>query len=482
VPESPSVRLYRNTAFNLVGSLAPLAISFVTVPLYLRAIGDIRYGVLAITWLFVGYFGVFDLGLSRATTFQLAQMTEDTAQARERVFWTAVALNLFFGLLGSVVLFGVARVAFSLGFNMPETMRSEVLSSLPWIASALPLATVTGVLLGAMQGRGRFGLMNVIGAVSTALTQLVPLAVAWTAGPDLSLLIVSTVAARGVGVLILSLAVWRIMPLGHGVGFDRRRARQLFSYGGWIAVSNLLSPILVTMDRFLIGALLSAQAVTYYTIPYNLVTQVLILPSALVQSAFPQLAEMDTDRSRELGTQALAVIGAVLSVVTVSGILVLPILLRWWVGVEIALPAAPVGMVLLLGVWLNGLAFLPYTELQARDRARLTAIFHMVEVVPFLVMLAAGIYLDGLLGAAVAWSARVGLDAVLLFAATDRMAGLRAVIPGAVFVVVACWVAPSEIASARSLFAGATLAATITWAALTVRPWWSALRRTRLLS
>ncbi|HES77073.1 MAG TPA: flippase, partial [bacterium] len=80
----------------------------------------------------------------------------------------------------------------------------------------------------------------------------------------------------------------------------------------------------------------------------------------------------------------------------------------------------PVAVILLLGIWMNALAFLPYSYLQAQGRPDLPAKLHLIEVVPYLVFLWWAIGAWGIQGAALAWTLRVSLDSVLLFSAAHR--------------------------------------------------------------
>lgn len=98
----------RHTTYNILGAALPLLLSLVTVPTYLNLVGEARYGVMAIAWLLLGYFGAFDLGLGRATAQRIAAIGDDQPEKTANTFWTALALNGSLGIIGGIVIWPVA--------------------------------------------------------------------------------------------------------------------------------------------------------------------------------------------------------------------------------------------------------------------------------------------------------------------------------------------------------------------------------------
>ena len=86
-----------------------------------------------------------------------------------------------------------------------------------------------------------------------------------------------------------------------------------------------------------------------------------------------------------------------------------------WMGADFASHATPVIELLLVGAWVNGIAFIPYSFLEGQGRPDLVAKLHALEFLPFIVTLWFLLHRFGLPGAALAWSGRVAVDALLLF-------------------------------------------------------------------
>jgi O-antigen/teichoic acid export membrane protein len=422
--------------------MVPILVSLITVPLYLREIGLARYGIMSVVWILLGYFGVFDLGLSRATTNQIAKSKDGPAEEREAVFWTGVWLNGLFGLTGGVVLYLAASPLLAQVFKMPEAMRWEILGVLPWVAASVPIATMSGVVTGTLEGCDRFLIVNFLQVFGTILFQVVPLLAVFVWGPELSVIIPAAVFARIISAISLAIAAARALPTNRIRLPQRNWVKKLVGYGAWVSLTSLVSPLLVTLDQMMIGSILGAKAVAYYNVPFNLVQKVQVVPSALVRALFPRLSNQASGDAKELATRAVRLIGISMTLIIAPAILLVGPFLKIWVGADVAGHATPVAQIILLGLWVNSPAFVPFTLLQAQGRPDVVAKFHVLEFVPFVGLLWVALNSFGLIGAALAWSARVTLDTSLLFLGSRiGWASLVELLPGVTLVGVAWFIA-----------------------------------------
>lgn len=410
-----SMSIKRNTLYNLIGSVGPSVVTLITVPVYLRLIGVERYGILVIFWVFLGYFGVFDLGLGRATAQRIATLRHAEPKERAEVFWTALMLNAFFGVAGGLLLWPVAQIVFSSYFHVAEPLRLEILAAVPWLAAALPVATISGVLGGALQGRERFLALNISNVLGVVLFQVLPLSVAWFHGPDIAWLIPAALLGRVVVFGVLFAQCYKYVPLDAAPSVKRDLVAPLFRYGGWVTVTSFVAPLLDTLDRFLIGSIAGAKAVAYYTVPFSLLSRVSALPWSLSNVLFPKFSVTSGEERDQLTDEAIRALSVILTPLIIVGILLMEPFLAWWVGPELARNSSTVGEIIAFGVWFNALAYIPYARLQAQGRPDLVAKCQLAELLPYLGLLAVALYAWGVRGAAAAWSMRVIVDAALLF-------------------------------------------------------------------
>lgn len=404
----------RHTTYNLLGAAIPVGLSLITIPIYINLIGDARYGVLAVAWLLLGYFGLFDLGLGRATAQRIASLGNSSSEQIASTFWTALTINISLGVIGGLVIWPVAVYFYGHVFSVDVVLRPELAAAIPWLILAVPLATLSGVLTGALEGRAQFLEMNIISVSGSVLTQLMPLAVAWVYGPDLGWLLLAAILAR---LLTLTLLFFRChvhVFQGYTVAISRKRAKGLLLFGGWVTVTSLISPLMVILDRLVIGAALGAKAVTYYTVPFQLAERSAVFPGALTSALFPRLAVASTNEARQLAVTAIRSLAVVITPLMLAGVLLIESFLRWWLNPEFASRSGLTAQILLLSFWINAFARVPYVQLQATGQPAKVAKCHLAELIPYLLLLYVGLHFWGLPGAAVVFGLRTLSDCVLL--------------------------------------------------------------------
>lgn len=442
-----------------------MAVTVVTVPLYIHQIGEARYGVLAIVWLLLGYFGLFDLGLGRATAQAIAANLNEGKEKQNDIVWAAVLANIVFGCIGGVILWGVGWWALGGAIPMADQWRHELLNVLPWVAASVPVATVTSIFSGTLTGRSSFLALNVLSVIGTALFQVIPVCAAYAFGPNLHVVIPAAVLARILSSIPFAFACWHGASLGWWRSSCLGEIVPLVRFGLWVSGANVIAPLLTNIDRFVIAAIAGAKAVTYYVVPMGLADKLKIVPGGLAGALFPRYATAADDEEVRKNTEDMFVLASLLVVpVACIGIAVFPAFLTLWINHPFSLHAALTGQILLVGVWVNSSAQIPFVRLQAMGRPDLAVKYYLIEVVPYIFCLWGGIVLFGVAGAAAAWGLRAGADMLLLaHGARIRRAAMLSQLPGLAILIGAILVSRLSLGAVVAIVAQIALVALATY-------------------
>ena len=231
--------LKRNFIVNLLYPSVRIAVAFVTIPIYLRHVGEARYGVISIVWVLLGLFGFLDLGLSRAVTNALAKLRDAPQTQRARVLLTTFGLNLGIGLIGGVVLYVFGGLLLNHFISVPDALTPEISGSLPWIACLLPLTLLSAAGAGALDSRELFLLVNLIQVVSMSLSQIAPVVMAVFVSPSLMVVIPTAVVAQALGSIAVLVFVYRLEGPFSLRAVDWGEARKLLGYGCLLRMSSI---------------------------------------------------------------------------------------------------------------------------------------------------------------------------------------------------------------------------------------------------
>ena len=412
--------LKRNTLWNLIGTGLPLLLAAVTIPYLMRVVGVERVGVLTLVWALIGYFSLFDFGLGRALTQKIAEILHSNEETElHRLTKTGLFFTLFTGVFGGVILLLISGPLAFHWLKLSPDLQSDAFYSLLIAAIGIPIATLTTGFRGVVEAYEDFRIVNILRiALGMANFGLPALSVIFF-GKSLAAMVVLLIAARVFSMLAHLWVVNKKMSSKWMKGqLNKNSLKSLMSFGAWMTVSNIVSPLMVTADRFVISSVLGAGLVAYYTIPYEIISRVLLLPTALTTALFPRLATAfvsDPKTAVEIYKKSFKFLIILMLPVCLSLVLGSKLGFYIWLGRDFSENSWVVFCILAIGVFFNSAAMVPYASIQASGDARSTALLHLAEFIfyfPFLYFLLKNF---GVIGAAVSWSVRCFFDFIALY-------------------------------------------------------------------
>lgn len=411
--------LQRNVVLNLLGWALPAVAALASIPLLARGLGPARFGMVALAWSSVSIFSLFDFGLGRALTRIVAErLAAHRDDEIADIVWSASWLLL--GLTGILAVGGVfaAPAIVDLLLHVPAELRDEAIGVVRLIAIAVPPLAHGVALRGVLEAGQRFRTVNQL---------RVPLGIATYAGPLIALPLGAD-ARVAVGIVVAARVVYWLAGFFvlDGVAPNitvprmpsRYALRELANVGGWITVSNVVSPVIVQADRVAVATMFPIAASGWYGVAAEVATKQWLFTAALQPVLFsalsaaikpaPARAAELMERAAKITLLALLPAAMILAAFAEPG-------LKLWLGKAYSPDAAPVLRWLAVAVYVNAAAQVPYSVLQGGIDARSPALLHLVELPLYIALLFWLASTRGMQGVAIAWFLRMAVDSAALW-------------------------------------------------------------------
>jgi O-antigen/teichoic acid export membrane protein len=410
----------RSGLWTVTGQSAGLLVALVATPFTIRLLGEARYGLWALLQTGLIWVGLADLGMTTASTRFAGEAHErDDADGESVATWTATTISVLATCVVAGIAAILARPIVTGLMNVPPGLVTPGVIALRILAIGVIITAAIGNLSTPLSVRLRWRTYTWItqgGAIMQVV--LIPV-VLWTVGGGvISAATVATVTS-GVALAAIFVVAAQLQPALRRPRVSRPVARRMLAFSVPLTIAGTAELPLTTADRILLGYYRSTVVVAYYTVAMRLATLASMIPAAASQPLFPAVIRLRASgqeaASRRLYRQILTASFLLFTPLLLQVALIARPFLTLWAGPAFGVHSAVPCYVLLFGVWISSLGWLAQTYLVAADFGPTIARIRLFQIPPYIAGAALLTMHFGLIGAAVAWSARTAIDAIAYF-------------------------------------------------------------------
>lgn len=381
---SIKLSLIKNTSFNLGGYLYLLVASFFSVSILLNNLGQDVFGVYIFLTSFVPLAAVFEFGISNAVIRKLS-LPNLHVEERNKTWQTSFALFIFLAFLLSAI---ITSLLLYLAKTMPifSIIDSNTLNwSVFFIAIIVFVNHVDNHFLNLTQSQQRFDIFNsktlLVGTANTLISAGISIRY-----PNIALLYGAQLVFH---LLTLKYMIYHSRKTFSGKNFwplyDHKTGKELLSFGLRNFVGTLAGQLENQISNFILGAMVSARAITSFSIPQSIVAKGAGVVSQFAQVFFPLSASLLTkDRILKLKLMVLGLESLILTgglFVILLTFLVGEQFLSWWLKDPVVVASAyPVLKILSFYFVLVSLTPIPTALVQGLNKPQIPSFFAVLTV------------------------------------------------------------------------------------------------------
>jgi O-antigen/teichoic acid export membrane protein len=413
---------FRQDAFwSSIGVVLPIALGAAAVPLLLNALGAGPFATIAIALAIHTFSPSLDFGISRVTLRRIAAARDVDQTQTQHVAEVGVVSGFYASLVITSVLSVVivAITASEVDARGASLDRSALLVACLGVPFAI-LGNVQRAILEGMRLFAKAAAVRVLLGVATAVVPLLMLPFTRSLDAICGALVITRVLvvvhqaivirASGVDLPFFSLRSAR-MQREHPTGFWKESA----SY----AVISWCSLAMSGFDRFIVATLgrFSPTELSLLLAPQDVALRAIVLPASVIPALLVRMASGVSVIQANAREIALRLHWLVFGVVLGASVCVIVLAEALSSAVFPSLDKASVRTIviaLVFGVFSNALAQIPMAGITAAGAPRSVAVSQLLQLVVFMAAMPFLLSRFGVVGGAIAWSARIVVDTIAL--------------------------------------------------------------------
>ena len=421
--------LKNNSGFNSFLNItfivfqAPLVIF--TLGICERTFSTEQFGDIVLYFSILNILIYADFGRSRVITSTISSLKENTINKLNISFKEAIysirnsTIKIFFQT--NLICFGISLLLLIIK-NQSFGLISDLIDSrYLLIILFIPISFLFACLKGLFEGMIKFKEANIL-KIFNGWTTYIPfmgMAFSKTYNP-LSALLIS---------LILKIIIGYYFWVKAFRGFNKKNKtnnsllirsfeNELNINSLWSFQSNILSPLIMNGDKFIVSGILGLNNVAIYGPTVDIALRSIMLPASFSSAIIPKISKGISENSKKYLPQ-IRKYNLINILISIFNFVILSTcfkyFLRFIFSDKFAASAEPLIFIISIGILFNSLAFFPYSYLSSISKFKLLAKIHFTDFLFFLITLIFLSFRYGLIGSAIAWSLRAFLDFTLMY-------------------------------------------------------------------
>ena len=417
--------MVNNIIWSILGLGLPGITAAISIPRIIENLGYEIFGLLGLAWTITSVGGLFDLGVGRSIVYFLSpELSQKNTDKIKSIFISAFQISILSGIFISILFQFVVFLGVYKLFSVEKINEIDIFNMLLTLSFIIPVQTISACFRGTNEALGNFARISFARTLNGIIVFGGPVIISLISN-DIILLIIPLLLGRILVCLFLFFTLrGNFQRLGvkwtkFDIMLERKpeQLRNILRFGMWTSVSSFLSPVMVQGDRFFIAISISISSLGLYTVAQEAVGQTLILIGAITTVLFPKFSQDRTDF--HLFRRVSIFIIPILFVLYFILFLSFPLFFQLIIP-DVDKKIIIITNVLLIGAFFNSIGGVPFSFIQANGRADITAKIHLIELPIYILLLYFCVSYFGLLGAAYAWSLRMCMDSILLWAWSIR--------------------------------------------------------------